>query len=220
MFDPYELIGALAGAGVDYVVIGGFAVGAHGFPRATKDLDIVPAPDAENLRRLAGVLRDLGAVNYGTGDFDRNEFPFDPFDPRELKEGGNFLLLTHAGRLDVMQWVPGIEADHAYGVLDADAIEVPSATRAFDVRWYISPMKTSLDDPRTSSISSICRSIEVTRRASVSRLRSSRAATGRLLAPGGQRRPVAYARYAAVHRRPPRTTTRACSCTRTYESGH
>lgn len=125
MFDPYEPIAALARAGVNYVVIGGFAVGAHGFPRATKHLDIVPAPEAENLGRLACVLRDLGAVNYGSGDFDPDEFPFNPLDPRELREGGNFLLLTHAGRLDVMQWVLGIEADHAYGVLDADAIDVP-----------------------------------------------------------------------------------------------
>lgn len=125
MFDPYELIAALARAGVNYVVIGGFAVGAHGFPRATKDLDIVPAPDAENLGRLAAVLRELDAVNYGSDDFDPDEFPFDPLDPMGLQAGGNFLLLTRAGRLDVMQWVPGIEADPAYGVLDADAIDVP-----------------------------------------------------------------------------------------------
>lgn len=36
MFDPHDLIAALAAARVDYVVTGGYAVGAHGFPRATK----------------------------------------------------------------------------------------------------------------------------------------------------------------------------------------
>jgi hypothetical protein len=35
------------------------AVGFHGYVRATKNLDIVPAPDPANLERLAGVLRDL-----------------------------------------------------------------------------------------------------------------------------------------------------------------
>ena len=32
MFAPDELIAALADAGVDYVLIGGLAVGAHGYP--------------------------------------------------------------------------------------------------------------------------------------------------------------------------------------------
>ena len=125
MFDPHELIAALAAAGVRYVVIGGFAVGAHGYPRATKDLDVVPAPDEENLTALAGALKQLDARYFDTGDFDASEFPFDPLDPRQLGEGGNFLLGTRAGRLDVMQWVPGIEADRAYDTLAEDAIEVP-----------------------------------------------------------------------------------------------
>lgn len=125
MLDPHELIAALAAAEVDYVVIGGFAVGAHGFPRATKDLDIVPAPGFENLGRLAGALRELDAEHYDTGDLDPSEFPFDPLDPADLLEGGNFVLTTRAGRLDVMQWVPGIEAEHAYTPLVVDAVDVP-----------------------------------------------------------------------------------------------
>jgi hypothetical protein len=44
MFAPDELIAALSDGGVEYVLIGGLAVGAHGLPRATKDVDIVPAP--------------------------------------------------------------------------------------------------------------------------------------------------------------------------------
>lgn len=39
MFAPDELIAALADGDVEYVLIGGLAVGADGFPRATKDLD-------------------------------------------------------------------------------------------------------------------------------------------------------------------------------------
>lgn len=122
MFDPHDLIAALAAARVDYVVIGGFAVGAHGFPRATKDLDIVPDPSPGNLERLAAALRELETVNHGAGDFDPAEFPFDPLVPSQLAEGGNFLLMTRAGRLDVMQWVPGVPGDAAYPHLRAGAV--------------------------------------------------------------------------------------------------
>jgi hypothetical protein len=40
-------------AGIEFLVIGGVAVGFHGYVRATKDVDIVPAPDPENLAKLA-----------------------------------------------------------------------------------------------------------------------------------------------------------------------
>jgi hypothetical protein len=122
MLNAGELVGALHAAHIDYVVIGGFAVAAHGFVRATKDLDIVPSGDAANLARLAAVLRDLGAELFGTDEFDPDEFPFDPLDPAQLAEGGNFLLLTRFGRLDMMQWVPGIDADQAYERLRCAAV--------------------------------------------------------------------------------------------------
>ena len=98
MFDPHELIAALSSAEVRFVVIGRFAVGAHGFPRATKDLDIVPDPSPQNLSRLASALPDLEAVNHGTDDLDPDKFPFDPLVPDQLAEGGNFLLMTRAAR--------------------------------------------------------------------------------------------------------------------------
>jgi hypothetical protein len=53
MFEPDDLLFALSQARVRFVVIGGVAVGVHGFVRATEDLDIVPDPDLENLARLA-----------------------------------------------------------------------------------------------------------------------------------------------------------------------
>src|SRR3712207_7463056 len=41
---------SLNDAGVEHIIIGGFAVNAHGVIRPSKDLDIVPDPDPENLR--------------------------------------------------------------------------------------------------------------------------------------------------------------------------
>jgi hypothetical protein len=96
MFDPRELATALHAGEVDYVIIGGLAVAAHGYVRATKDLDIVPSPEPANLDRLARVLRTLEGELYGIGDFDAAEFPFDPLDPEQLAEGGNFVLANSA----------------------------------------------------------------------------------------------------------------------------
>jgi hypothetical protein len=123
MFAPDELIAALDDAGVDYVLIGGLAVGAHGFPRATKDLDIVPGPDSANLERLAAVLGHLGAQHHGLGDFEPSEFPYDPLDPGQLAEGGNFVLDTRLGRIDIMQWVPGVPGELAYEHLARNAVD-------------------------------------------------------------------------------------------------
>lgn len=58
-FDLQALVEALHERGVEFVVIGGVAVGAHGYLRSTEDLDVVPAPDPDNLERLTGALRDL-----------------------------------------------------------------------------------------------------------------------------------------------------------------
>jgi len=119
------LLLTLARSRVRFVVIGGIAVGVHGYVRGTKDVDVCPDPSADNLRELAAVLRGLDARQVELADdFAPEELPFDPLDPDDLAEGGNFRLHTRLGALDIMQWIPGIDADAAYPVLAADAITV------------------------------------------------------------------------------------------------
>jgi hypothetical protein len=120
--DPVPLLRRLADAGVLHVVIGGFAVVAHGVLRVTKDLDICPDPAPDNLERLAAFVAGIDAVQLGTGEFDADEMPLDPTSPDDLAEGGNFRLQSPLGALDVMQWVPGIDADQAFATLAADAV--------------------------------------------------------------------------------------------------
>jgi hypothetical protein len=124
MFEPDDLLLALTQAEIDFVVIGGVAVGVHGFVRATKDLDIVPNPDPENIARLARLLGDIDAQHVGIGDFSPEDFPFDPTDPVQLAEGANFRLDTARGSLDILQWVAGIDADLAYSELAPLALVV------------------------------------------------------------------------------------------------
>ena len=121
--DPAELLRQLSAAGVEYVLIGGLAVNAHGVIRSTKDVDICPAPDPANLRRLAILLRELGVRQLGVSEdgFAEEEMPFDPTRAAGLAEGDNFRLETPLGVLDIMQWIPGIDADNAYATLAADA---------------------------------------------------------------------------------------------------
>jgi len=124
MFEPDDLLLALTNAQVEFVVIGGVAVGVHGFVRATKDLDIVPDPSPENLERLARLLVEIGAQHISIGDFLPEEFPCDPTDPVQLAEGANFRLDTSLGPMDIMQWVTGIETDLAYSELSPKALPV------------------------------------------------------------------------------------------------
>ena len=46
--------------GVRYLLIGGYAVGYHGYPRATNDLDVWIAIHPENAERMVSVLREFG----------------------------------------------------------------------------------------------------------------------------------------------------------------
>lgn len=54
-----RLTGLLNAAGVEYALVGGYALAAHGFNRFTEDIDILVNPAAENSRRWALALAEL-----------------------------------------------------------------------------------------------------------------------------------------------------------------
>lgn len=117
--DIRGILKALTLEGVDFLVIGGVAVGFHGFVRATKDIDVVPAPGLQNLEKLARVLGALDAQIEGAEEFKNDELP-DPLDPEALALGGNWVLRTRLGRFDIMQW---IGEDALWAKLSPTAIE-------------------------------------------------------------------------------------------------
>ena len=55
---------AMHAAGADFVVVGGFAVIANRFVRATEDIDFLVPDDPSNDRRVLAALRGLGAVRF------------------------------------------------------------------------------------------------------------------------------------------------------------
>ena len=69
--DFKESAALLDARGVDYLVVGGYALAAHGHPRYTGDNDFWVRPDPDNLDRLLAALQDFGfgSLGLGAGDF-------------------------------------------------------------------------------------------------------------------------------------------------------
>jgi hypothetical protein len=55
-----EFIELLESHGVRFLVVGGYAVGLHGFPRYTGDLDVFIAISEENAGKLISVFSEFG----------------------------------------------------------------------------------------------------------------------------------------------------------------
>jgi hypothetical protein len=91
-------------SGVDHIRIGGLAVNAWGVIRSTKDIDICPSPDPQNLERLAALLRRLQVRQLGIGleRFAEPEMP-SLHRARRISHGGNFRFETPLGVRDIMQ---------------------------------------------------------------------------------------------------------------------
>jgi hypothetical protein len=89
-------LSALAGGGVEFIVVGGLAAVLNGAPCQTYDVDIVPAADESNLTRLLAVLESLEAI-----------FRIQP-DRRlkpamsHLRARGHMNMRTRFGHLDVL----------------------------------------------------------------------------------------------------------------------
>src|SRR5207244_3351731 len=80
-----DLLEALTRQGVDFVVIGGLAGGAHGSTYPTYDLDVAYDPVRPNLKRLAQALRKL-EVTLANAPSDLSF----QIDAETLENGANF----------------------------------------------------------------------------------------------------------------------------------
>jgi hypothetical protein len=63
--DFADLCSLLNANRVEYLVVGGYAVGFHGAPRFTGDLDLLVGPDLENVTRMLDAVRQFG---FSSGD--------------------------------------------------------------------------------------------------------------------------------------------------------
>ena len=63
--DFKEFLKLLKDSDVKYLLVGGYAVGFHGYPRATADMDIWVAVSPENASKLVGVFHRFGMRDEG-----------------------------------------------------------------------------------------------------------------------------------------------------------
>jgi predicted nucleotidyltransferase len=111
-----ELLRRLVAADVQFVVVGGLAVGAWGVVRGTKDVDVVIASEPENLKRLAEV-----AIAAGGHVQEGEALLGTPISIASALAGGEQVAIeTDLGRLDVVQGLDGIPS---YEELQSRAVE-------------------------------------------------------------------------------------------------
>jgi hypothetical protein len=69
--DFKELLELLNAHKVDYLVVGGYALGFHGAPRYTGDIDLFVKPDSANAKRILETLKEFGfeSMNLSESDF-------------------------------------------------------------------------------------------------------------------------------------------------------
>ena len=120
---------SLCDAGVDFVVIGGWAAIFHGSAHVTNDLDICYSRDSENLQKLAATLAPYHPRPRGFPD----PLPF-VWDATTLAHGTIFTLTTDLGIIDLLAEVSGIGS---YTAVREASLEVEACAAA----WVPSPQK-------------------------------------------------------------------------------
>lgn len=123
-----QIIAALSQRQVEYVLVGGGALIAHGIiGRETFDVDIVPNPEARNLERLGEALRDLDSRVVTLWDHVRQEMHVDEstLEPEVFTTNRILHLLTRAGLVDVLMAPEG--AERGFEQLAPEARRLPFA---------------------------------------------------------------------------------------------
>jgi hypothetical protein len=100
--DFLEMLSALSAAGAEFLLVGAHALAAHGYPRATGDLDIWVRPTVENAERVWQAL-----VQFGCPLFDLTVT--DLHNPDVV-----FQMGVPPCRIDIITEIDGVSFDEAW----------------------------------------------------------------------------------------------------------
>jgi hypothetical protein len=116
--DFRDLLACFDRAGVEYVVVGAYALAFHGVPRATGDIDVLVRSTAANAERTWRALTVFGAPLAAAG-----------VEPKDFATPG---LVYQIGlpprRIDILTEISGVSFDEAWGsreLADLDGLSVP-----------------------------------------------------------------------------------------------
>ena len=118
--DYRDMLQGLLDQEVKFLLVGAYAMGAHGYPRATGDIDIWVECSAENSRRIYQCLVAFGAPLH---EIDETTF---------VKPGVVFQIGVAPRRIDVITAISGVEFDQAYAqrqIVDIEGLSVPVLSR-------------------------------------------------------------------------------------------
>lgn len=114
--DFKEFLRLLNAEGVEYLLIGGYAVGHYGFPRATADMDIWIAIHPDTAKRMVSTL-----LNFG--------FRPDQIDVETFLEKGRIIRMgVPPMRIEVLNDISGVEFADCYArrnMIEIDSTPVP-----------------------------------------------------------------------------------------------
>lgn len=109
--DFVEMLSALSAEHVEYLVVGAYALAAHGLPRATGDIDIWVRPTPDNTDRVLRALRAFGAPLF---DLAREDL---------LRPDTVFQVGVAPGRIDLLTGLTGLTFEEAWPARMTTSIE-------------------------------------------------------------------------------------------------
>jgi hypothetical protein len=110
--DFKEFLNLLKGKSIQYLLIGGYAVGYHGYPRATNNMDIWIAIAPKTAEQMVLALREFG--------FDTPELSKELF----LRENSIVRMGIAPMRIEILTTISGVNFDECFRQRVVDEIEV------------------------------------------------------------------------------------------------
>lgn len=114
--DYRDILSIFREENVEFLLVGAYALGVHGVPRATGDIDLFVRPDNENAERVYKSLMRFGAPLTGIKPQDFNTVDL------------IFQIGLPPRRIDIITSISGVTFDEAFSdhiTADVDGISVP-----------------------------------------------------------------------------------------------